>query len=447
MLTSDVPTVTEFDPYRVPYQIKVISLVRQEYNYNLGPLELLLSGAVGSAKSILLSHLISTHVRNNPGAGVLVGRKVLKDLKNTQWAMLLKHDPALAEYWNKSDMTIRLPNGSIIYGVSWDDGNYSKFRSYPLSMAAIEELTENKNMEFYQEIRMRVGRCLNVKENLMVSATNPDSPHHEAFKYFFENKSESVRVFRSKSEDNPFLPKWYIASLRERLDPKMAKRMLEGEWIEINQDRIYYAFEDSRNYKDDVYKFNLSYPLDLMFDFNNSKSGKPMSVAAGQYINGHFNVAKTWIIAGMRTLDMCDEVAASGLIDRPFCSIRLFGDATGKHSDTRSNKSDWELIEGFFANYKSRLPYMIEVGLSNPPIKERHNLINSLCINDLGMTKFTIYKDAEDAAKGFRLAKLVEGANLKEDDSLREQHVTTAIGYWAVRIDKYMRDLQPIVIS
>ena len=57
-VASKVPTLTEFNPYKVPYQIKVLSLIRQEYNYNLGPLEILLSGSVGSAKSLLLAHII-----------------------------------------------------------------------------------------------------------------------------------------------------------------------------------------------------------------------------------------------------------------------------------------------------------------------------------------------------------------------------------------------------
>lgn len=451
MTASDVPLIHEFDPYKVPYQIKVISKIRQEHNYNLGPIEIMLSGAVGSAKSLLLAHLISTHARNNPGAGVMIGRRVLKDLKNTIWSMLLKHDPMLVQYWNKSEMTIRLPNSSIIYGVSWDDGNLEKFRSYPLSMGVIEELTENKTLDAYRAIRMRIGRCLNVKENVMICATNPDSPTHEAYQYFFEDKNESRHVFRSKSSDNPFLPSWYIESLRNSLDPKMAKRMLEGEWIEINQDRVYYCYEDDRNYIDKEYKWDTSLPLDIMFDFNNSKSGAPMSLAAGQYKDGKFHIGKTWIISGMRTLDMCDEVAASGMLDMSFPSVRLFGDATGKHSDTRSNKSDWELIENFFANFikkdKSRLYYRMEVGLSNPPIKERHNIVNSLFLNDLNQVSMFIYKDAKDAGKGFRLTQLIENASLKEDDSLREQHVTTAIGYYCVRVVKYMRPTQSIVIS
>lgn len=451
LTASAVPRLHEFNPYLVPYQIEVISLIRQEYNFNLGPLEILLSGSVGSAKSLLLAHIVVTHALMYAGAGVLVGRRVHKDMKNTIWNMILKHYPEFRQYWNKSDTTIRLPNGSIIYGVSWDKGDYDKFRSYELSLAVIEELTENDTMEMVTEIRMRLGRAQGVPENLLICATNPDSPHHPAYQYFIEGASETRRVFYSRTEDNPFLPAWYIDSLRRDLDAKMIRRMLFGEWIEINSENVYYEYEDERVYRDYDYTFDYRLPLDIMLDFNNSKAGKPMSVAAGQYKDGSYHIAKTWIIAGMRTLDMLDEVVEDGYFNLPFPEIRFFGDASGKHGDTRSNKSDWELIENFVSNHKPKhklsLEYFIEVPESNPPIKKRHNTMNGLFKNDLGQTRIFIYKQAKDAAKGFRLTQLVEGANLKEDDSLREQHITTAIGYYCYRNKLLTEDVAALVIS
>ena len=232
-VAASVPKLQEFDPYRVPYQIKVLALIRREYNYQLGPLEILLSGSVGSAKSLLLAHIIVTHALMFPGAGILVGRRVHRDMKNTIWAMILKHYPDFKPYWNRSDTTIRLPNGSIIYGVSWDKGDYDKFRSYELSLAVIEELTENETIDMIHEIKMRLGRAQGVSENLLICATNPDSPSHPAHEYFIDNASESRRVFYSTTEDNPFLPKWYIESLKKTLDPKMAERMLYGKWLEL----------------------------------------------------------------------------------------------------------------------------------------------------------------------------------------------------------------------
>jgi hypothetical protein len=242
-----------------------------------------------------------------------------------------------------------------------------------------------------------------------------------------------------------------VDSLKRDLPEKLARRMIYGEWVELDTERIYYAYTDENNYIDKEYKWDFRYPLDLMFDFNNSKAGKPMSVGVGQVIGGKYHVAKTYIIQGMRTLDMMDEIAADGLLDLPFTLVRAFGDATGRHQDTRSNKSDWELIEGFLANYKpkggTQLNYDIEVGVSNPPIKQRHNTMNGLFKNALGESFIYLYKEAKQACKGFRLVQYKEGAKLIEDQSLKEQDITTSIGYWVCRNKMISEEIAPVVIS
>lgn len=447
---SSIPKLNEFDPYKIKSQISAISLLRQDYDYSLGPLELMLSGSVGSSKSLLACHIISTHVRLNPKAGVLLGRRTLKDLKNTTWDMLLQHDPFLRKYLNKSEMKISLPWGATIYGTSWDDGNFDKFRSYALSLGVIEELTENDEMDFYREIRMRIGRA-KANEYAMIALTNPDSPHHPAHEYFIENQSPSRRVIYSRTEDNPFIPKWYIDSLKRDLPEKLCRRMIYGEWVELDNERIYFAYQDEYNFINEEYKWDFRLPLDIMFDFNNSKAGKPMSVGVGQFKDGKYHIAKTFIISGMRTLDMCDEIVDDGLFDLPFPLVRAFGDATGKHSDTRSNRSDWDLIEGFLANHITnsgkRIEYEIEVGVSNPPIKYRHNTLNGLFRNALGQSHIFLYLGAKEACKGFRLVQYKEGAKLIEDQTLREQDITTAIGYWICRHRMTNEDIAPLVIS
>lgn len=431
---SSTPLLQNFNPKLIPFQFKVVRLVRKEFDYSNGSLEILLSGSVGSAKSLLVAHLAITHAMNNAGAGVLIGRRTLKDLKNTIWSVLLKHFPGLKKYWNKQEMKISLPNGSVIYGVSWDDGNYDKFRSYELSFIAIEELTENSDKEIYDELRMRLGRLPHIEENVFICATNPDSPAHWAYKYFIENQSEERRVFYSKTSDNPFLPPTYIRQLRSTLDEKQAKRMLEGVWIEINQEIVYYNYSAERNFKKGVvYEFDPNLPVDIMHDFNIG-FGKPMSSAIGQFKNGVFHVAKTFLVQGARTLDICEEMDLFGQFT-PNREIRIFGDATGSHNDTRNNQNDYDIILKFLGrkNCKARM----NVNPSNPRIRDRNNLANAFFFNDLGEVKVLLYEEAKDADEGFRLTKYKKGANLIEDDSFEKQHVTTAITYWIYQVTHF----------
>jgi hypothetical protein len=61
--------------------------------------------------------------------------------------------------------------------------------------------------------------------------------------------------------------------------------------------------------------------------------------------------------------------------------------------------------------------------------------------------KFFIYQDAADADEGFRLTKLKKGSVLAEDDSYKNQHVTTALGYWADYVLDYENEGSVLKLS
>lgn len=427
---SSVPSLTEFNPKLIPYQYDVIDDVRNKYNYNLGVHELLLSGSVGSAKSLLMAHLGVTHCLFNSGAVCLVGRKALPQLKDTLIQMILDHLSVDVKYkYNSSRGHIEFSNGSKIIAFSWADKAYKKVRSYALSAALIEELTENSNMEFYKEIKMRVGRIPHIKENFICSATNPDDPSHEAHKYFIEkaDELETRHVYYSLTEQNPFLPKTYIENLKETLSPKEADRMLRGKWVAIHTDMVFYNYDKQRNYKNEPYKWNKRLRFDLSFDFNIGY-GKPMSAMAGQVDEfGNFHIAKDFVIEGARTEDVCQEVLDSGIL-KGFSMINVFGDCNGRNRDTRGTLDDYTIIKRFFEKHGYRVS--INVPKSNPDLRASENLTNALCLNDNKQVKQFVYKDAQTAHEGLNFTKYKKGAKLIQDDSDYFQHISTAIRYW-----------------
>lgn len=427
MSNSSTPLIEEFDPNIIPFQIETIKHIRKQFNYHEGVCEIMLSGSVGSSKTILAAHLCATHAILNAGSQVMVVRRALKDLKSTFWRVLLDHYPRLREWWNKADMTIKLPNGSIIYASSYDDGVYSRFRSYELSMVIIEEATEGKERELYDELMMRLGRLPHVKENIMLVVTNPDSPSHYLYELFIEKPTKNRKVFYSLTENNPFLPKTYIEQLKQTLDPRMALRMLQGQWIEITRDVVYYNYDSSRNFlKNTEYKIDPKFPLCQFHDFNIGM-GKPMSAGLGQYINGIFHVFKNFHIEGARTEDILEEMWATGAYEQSR-TVELYGDASGKNNDTRSKSSDYDIIVNFLKSRGINVVY--HVPKSNPPLRRRHNTVNAQFLNESNQIRFYLYKGNEWIDRGLRLTQLKDNANIIEDDSLPEQHITTAIGYW-----------------
>lgn len=448
--SGSTPTLSEFDPALIPFQMRVVNDIRGRLDYSKGVQEILLSGSVGSAKSILMAHLIVTHCLMYPKAKALIGRLALPDLKDTLIQMILEHiEEDLVEgrdYWhNKHPFKIKFSNGSQIIARTWHDKKFRKFRSQALSIAAVEEGTENTEeyKEFYFELVQRIGRLPHVPESWIMVATNPDAPSHWLYKHFFVEQKEDRHVYLSRTHENPFLPTSYIEKLKSTLDPKQARRMLYGEWIELADEVVYYNYDRDRNFIDANPEIHPHIPIDLSHDFNIGE-GKPMSANVSQYKGETFHFLRTFAVDGARTTDIMDEIAASGLLDMPNTHIRVFGDASGKSRDTRSIKSDYQIIKEYLDNYQRKdgqnLKVEMMVPLSNPPIRDRHNLVNAQFKDANGKVKCFVYKGAATLDEGFRLTKLKKGGNYIEDDSFRAQHCTTAAGYM---IHYLLKRMQP----
>jgi hypothetical protein len=69
---------------------------------------------------------------------------------------------------------------------------------------------------------------------------------------------------------------------------------------------------------------------------------------------------------------------------------------------------------------------------SNPPIRERHNIVNAYCTNSINQHRLFIYEKCKILNEGMKLTALKKGAEYIEDDSKEYQHVTTALGYRVV---------------
>lgn len=436
---GSTPSVSNFDPNVIPYQFDVIRDIRSKYDYSLGTHEVLLSGSVGSAKSILMAHLVVTHCLMFANARAVLCRRSMPDLKDTILQKVIDHltcTPELVEgvHWihNITKGSVHFSNGSEIISRSWADKKFTKFRSIEASFAAVEELTENDDTDkkFYPELMMRIGRLPHVPENVVVCATNPDDPAHWVYKHFIESKIPTRHVYYSLTEQNPFLPKKYIEHLQRTMDPKLARRMLRGEWISINQDGIYYAYTDEKNYRDIEYTPNPRHAIHITWDFNIGQ-GKPMSAVCFQNIGGEFHFFNEVVIHTANTLEVLEEYAARGLFE--FSHFIINGDRNGKNKDTRSNRTDYEIIEQFIRAYvqkKGTRPIVTtNVPLSNPGLRPRHNRTNALMCNTQGVARVFVYKSAQTLRTGWKLTAFKKGGQYVEDDSKEYQHVTTAAGY------------------
>lgn len=463
-------TFSTFNPELIPWQDTVVDEIHTLFDYRSTHHEVLLSGAVGSAKTTLVAHEIVKHCLMFPKAHVMIGRRSLPDLKGTLYKAVLDQldQDDLSSHFKANDTRaiIKFSNGSLIRGLSWADRRYKKIRSYEFSMVAIEEATENDEEDYnlYKEAIMRLRHQVDIDAyeleldeedpcfdeeigdlslrpdiskgapRIMLVATNPDSPAHWLYRHFITSTEPNRHVYYSLTADNPFLPPGYLEDQKKSLDPKMARRMLYGEWLDIRSEVIYHAYEPDVHYlKDQSYKINLALPIRITFDFNIGV-GKPMSCALAQYdpVMDMYHGFNEAVIEGARTEDIMEDLKARGLLDHD-AIYYIHGDRNGNNRSTQSRNSDFELIESFLSNVKNSkgrpIRYEMHVASSNPPVRDRHNLVNSYFKNEMKQVRTRIYKDAPTLNQGFLLTALKKGGNYIEDDSTTYQHITTAWGY------------------
>jgi PBSX family phage terminase large subunit len=468
VLSSSTPSFSQFDPSVIPYQARVLDDMRFNIDWSTGLQEFLLSGSVGSAKSILMAHMGLEHAWTFSGAKVGIFRQAMPDLRDTIFTKILEHiegtvkeDGTLIKEGKDFGFTtnncgIWLSNGSEFISRSWHDKKFKKLGSLELSAGIVEELTENDGdyWKAIEYIRMRVGRLPHIPISWIVYATNPDSPAHPAYEYFQigarqgttkTDKLEPRRhVYFSRTHDNPFLPKWYIESLENDLDPKMVRRMVYGEWVEISTEVVYHSYSDA-NYRETDYEVTPLEPIYINFDFNIG-DGKPMSACFSQVLPTKdkdiaFHFFAESVVDGADTEELLEEMAARDLFEYDTDYI-IHGDATGGSRSTKSKKTDYEIIKEFLSKYRrksdgQRLDFKIDVPSANPPVRERHNRMNAYCRNALGKVRFFVYRKCKILNQGMRLTALKKGGQYVEDDSKRYQHVTTAAGYHVCRVHKH----------
>lgn len=451
--TSSVPRFDEFSPFHIKWQHQVLYDLQDktQFDFTKGTHTIVLSGAVGSAKSLLAAHLTWRHILMNPGADVGLGRLDLRRLRETSVDVFIKHRPKSWELnkngflYNKSMVKFSLPNSSVVSTMYWSDGDFERYKGRQFSFFHLEEATENETSQAYKYISQRMGRLTHVNEKLIVITTNPDEPDHwlnqelisragwvdgkkvEGDETYLDN---TIHVYYSLTEHNPFLGEGYFNNMLKKYSPLEVERFLRGKWVSLFGKGIYYPYSEEHYLKQD-YKVDTRYAVNVFFDFNTAIN-KPMSCCFFQYIAGKFHFFDEVVLQG-NTTQIMEEITKRGLLDHN-TEYKIGGDAAGWAKQSSSNSfCDYDIINKVLGSYLKKdgtpLKYKIIASRSNPEVKVRHNTVNSQLKNGLNEIRLFVYGNCKVLNEGFKLTKLKDGSKYIEDDSKPYQHITTAAGY------------------
>jgi len=206
--------------------------------------EILFGGAAGSGKSFFLSQIIASSSLRYPGSRWLLGRSVLKTLKQTTLLTLLE---VLSSWglkadehydYNQQDSTITFSNGSVIFlkdlAYYPSDPNYDSLGSSEYTGPVIDEANQiqGKAKEVVlSRIRYKLDEFSLVPKLLLSCNPAKNWVYGDFYKPWREGTLPAYRAFiPALVTDNPHISPHYIESLRRLKDPALRERLLNGNW-------------------------------------------------------------------------------------------------------------------------------------------------------------------------------------------------------------------------
>jgi hypothetical protein len=261
----------------------------------------------------------------------------LKMARSLMWDLLLRTiDKNLIVRSNKSDMFIELWNGSIIS--LWGGENYNAARGQGFNAIAIDEAAYCPP-ELWAEV------LLPTLATTKGCAKFISTPAGKTNWYYELTNNLDFTHHHYTSIDGGWIPREEIERARALLDEKTFKQEYEASF-EVMGNTVYYIFND---YVNTDYSYNPTLRTVLAWDFNIN----PLSTIVIQEVTKDNWVAvKEFVINNQNTESQC-QVIDNWLQATGFNGdLEFTGDATGTAQKTSASRTDWQIIENYFKNYK-----------------------------------------------------------------------------------------------
>ena len=320
---------------------------------------------------------------------------------------------------NKTEKTITLPslNSKIMLRTM---ENPEKIVGYETADAIIDELDtlpEEKAEEVFTRIVSRNRLNKFGDENSVAVCTTP-----EGFRFVYKMwklkdikpplKGDDFELIQGKTEDNIYLPKSYIDSLKSQYPASKLKAYLNGEFVNLKGLTVYDSFDR---------------------ELNNSKE----KILPGEtlHIGMDFNVGKmSAIIAVIRDKKplVLDEIF--GVLDTPAMikeinkrysalhnEIYVYPDASGRNRKSNdASETDISLLKEHF---------IVKAKLKNPRVKDRVMSVQSSLLNMNGERKLLI-NCIKCPMLVDNLEQQIYDNNGEPDKQHGKDHMLDALGYF-----------------
>ena len=279
----------------------------------------------------------------------------------------------------------------------------------------IDEIDVESKRNAEIAVNKALGRLRGCEDAELFMTTTP-----EGFKFahdFLVNKASPDKyVIHGRTEDNPYLPKSYIKSLKDNYDENLLKAYLNGQFVNLQKGICYNGFSRKRNIRECKYNPNL--PIHVGVDFNIS----PMAccIIQEQPNSPQIKVIDELLLSQDGSGDLLTERMMETIKQKyPSRKYNAYPDATGAARHSSSRFSDIQIIQ--------RANFIVHVRHINPLVINRVNSMN----NNLSKGNIIIDPKCKNLIRDLEQVVLKEGTRDIDKASNSElSHISDALGYY-----------------
>ncbi len=312
--------------------------------------------------------------------------------------------------------------------------NPDNVRGLNLGWATIDEVRDTKRVAF--DIVQGRLRCPKATLWPLRMATTPNG-----FDWIYEELVElpakkhltDRRMIVAPTGENTFLPPGFADSLRASYDSAFADQEIEGKFVSLTRGAVYRCFDRSVHLCDQAPVHGWDWAVS--FDFNRT----PYAVGLFQLDPGSRTVyaVDEIFMDDADTSSVCREIIERRLFGfvGEQARVRVYGDASGRHKDTRNNRNDYDIITDDFTRayggqFEACWPRQ------NPPVMATINAVNAMLRNTFGTVRFYVSRKCVNMIRDFERVTFKPGTreiNKEGDKNKRLTHISDGVRYFIGR--------------
>lgn len=321
-------------------------------------------GGLGSGKSKAGTFRLITQMLADPGAhgGYYMPTYDLIKLRAIPGIEADLTQLGLEYSINKSDYIVAIKGYGDIILRSYD--RPERVIAYEVAHSICDELDtlpKDKAAVVWRKISER-NRQHRKGANTIGLVTTPDQGINGfVYEKWVKKKQKGYVLFKASTYSNPYLPEGYADQILANYDSILANLYLEGEFVSLNQNKVYHFFDRFKHHTDRVIREDDH--LHIGLDFNVG------GCCAVVFVIESNNPIAIDEFASHDTQDFINNMTKY-----KGHKVNIYPDSSGKAGKTNASQSDIAMIEaaGFQCHYKP----------VNPAIRDRINAYNGLLCHD-----------------------------------------------------------------